>query len=80
VHAPSEEKSVDLKRDFYEELAQVFGHFPRYYSKILLGYFMQKWGERIFSNRQLGIRSLHLNSNANDVRIITFAISKKSSC
>ena len=39
VHALSGEKSDDSKDNFYEELEQV----------------MQIWGERIFSNRQLGI-------------------------
>jgi len=40
VHAPSEEKSDDSKDSLYELLEQV----------------MQIWGERIFSNRQLGIK------------------------
>ena len=29
VHAPSEEKSDELKDSFYEELEQVFDHFPK---------------------------------------------------
>jgi hypothetical protein len=28
VHAPTEEKSDDSKDSFYEELEQVFDHFP----------------------------------------------------
>jgi hypothetical protein len=28
VHAPSEEKSNDSRDSFYEELVQVFDHFP----------------------------------------------------
>jgi len=36
---------------------------------------MQKTGERIFSNRQLGT-SLHRDSNDNGVRIVNFATSK----
>jgi len=50
VHAPSEEKSDDSKDSFYEELEQVFDHFPKYHTKILLGDLMQNWRERIFSN------------------------------
>jgi len=50
VHAPSEEKSDDSKDSFYEELEQVFDHFPKYRTKILLGDLMQNWRERIFSN------------------------------
>jgi len=36
VHAPSEEKSDESKDSFYEELEQVFDHFPKYHTKILL--------------------------------------------
>ena len=31
VHVPSEDKGDDLKDSFYEELEQVFDHFPRYH-------------------------------------------------
>ena len=44
VHAPSEEKCEDSKDSFYEELEQVFGHFPKYHMKILLGDFNAKVG------------------------------------
>ena len=44
VHAPSEEKSDESKDSFYEELEQVFDHFPKYYTKILLGEFNAKVG------------------------------------
>jgi hypothetical protein len=36
VQAPSEEKSDDSKDSLYEELEQVFNHFPKYHMKILL--------------------------------------------
>ena len=42
VHAPSEEKSEESKDTFYEELEQVFYHFPKYHTKILLGDFNEK--------------------------------------
>ena len=56
VHAPSEEKSGNSKDSFYEELEQVFDHFPKYDMKILLGDFNTKVGERIFSNRLYRMR------------------------
>ena len=34
VHAPSEEKSYGAKDSFYEELEQMFNHFPKYHTKI----------------------------------------------
>ena len=36
AHAPSEEKSDEEKDSFYEELEQVFDHFPKYHMKIVL--------------------------------------------
>ena len=36
VHSPSEDKCNDSKDSFYEELEQVFDHFPRYHMKIKL--------------------------------------------
>ena len=35
VHAPSKEKSDDWKDSFYEELEQIFYHFPKYDMKII---------------------------------------------
>jgi len=49
VHAPSEEKSDELK-------VQVFDHFTKYHMKILLGDFNAKVKERIFSIQQLDRR------------------------
>ena len=46
VHAQSEEKSDVSKSSFYEELEQVFEHFPKYRMKITLGDFNAKVGER----------------------------------
>jgi hypothetical protein len=37
VYAPSEEKSDESKDSFYEELEQVFDHFPKHHMKSLLG-------------------------------------------
>ena len=49
LHAPSEERSEEVKSSFYEELEQVFEHFPKYHMKILLGDFKANVGrESIF--------------------------------
>jgi hypothetical protein len=37
VHAPTEDKTDDVKDGFYEELEHIFGKFPKYHMKILLG-------------------------------------------
>jgi len=59
VHAPSEEKSDESKHSFYEELEQVFDHFPKYHMKILLGDFNAKVGRENIFKPTIGQESLH---------------------
>jgi hypothetical protein len=42
VHAPTEDKTDDVKDSFYEELERVFDKFPKYHTKMLLGDSMPK--------------------------------------
>jgi hypothetical protein len=61
VHAPTEDKTDDIKDRFYEELEQVFDKFPKYHMNNLLGDFNAKVGRKdIF----------------NGVRVVNFATSK----
>jgi len=59
MHAPSEEKSDDSKDSFYEELEQVFDHFPKYHMKILLEDFNAKVGRENIFKLTIGNESLH---------------------
>ena len=68
VHAPSEEKSDGSKDSFYEELEQVFEHFPKYDMKILLGDFNAKMGRENIFKPTIGNESLHQDSNDNEVK------------
>jgi hypothetical protein len=59
VHALTEDKWDYTNDSFCEELEGVFNQFPKYHMKILLGDFkisVQRWGGKIFLNRQLGMR------------------------
>ena len=67
VHAPSEGKSDELKDSFYEELEQVFDHFPKYHIKMLLGVFNAKVGRDNIFKPTFGQESLHQDSNENGV-------------
>ena len=58
-----------------EELEQVFDHFPKYHTKILLDFNAKVGRENIFKPT-IGNESLHQHSNDNGVRIVTFATSK----
>ena len=68
VHAPSEEKSEELKDSFYEELEEVLDYFSKYYMKILLGEFNAKLGREDIFKPIIGQESLHQDSNENGVR------------
>jgi hypothetical protein len=48
VHAPTEDKSDDMKGRFYEEFKRVFGKFPKYHMKILLWDFNAKVDRKHF--------------------------------
>jgi len=72
VHAPSEEKSDDSKDSFYEELEQVFYHFPKYHMKILLGEFNAKVRRENIFKLTIGNECLHQDSNDNGFRIVNF--------
>jgi len=61
------------KTVFYEELEQVFYHFPKYQPKILLGDFNAKVGRENIFKPIIGDESLQQDSNDNGVRIVKFA-------
>jgi len=69
-------KSDEAKDSYYEELGQVFGHFPKYHMKILLGDCNAKVGRENIFKPTIGQESLHEDSNDNGVRLVNFAISK----
>jgi hypothetical protein len=45
IHAPTEDKTDDVKDSIYEELERVFDKFPKYDMNILLGDFNAKVGQ-----------------------------------
>jgi hypothetical protein len=59
VHAPTEDKSDDVKDSFYEELERVFDKFPKYHMKILLRDFNAKLGKEDLFKPTTGNESLH---------------------
>ena len=65
-----------FKRQFYEELEQVFNNFPKYHIKNILGAFNAKVERENIFKPTIGNESLHQDSNDNGVRIVNFAISK----
>ena len=76
MHAPSEEKIDDSEDSFYDELEQVFDHFPKYHMKIILGDFNAKVGRESILKPTIGNESLNQKSNDNGVRIVNLATLK----
>jgi hypothetical protein len=76
VHAPTADKTDDVKDTFYEKLECVFNKFPKYSMKILLGYFSAKVGREDIFKLTVGHKSLHEIVNDNGVRLVNFATSK----
>jgi len=59
----------------YDELEQVFNHFPMYRMKIILGDYNAEVGKENIFKRTIGNESLHQESNDIGVRIMNFATS-----
>jgi hypothetical protein len=78
VHAPTEDKTDDVKDSFYEELDRVFDKFPKYHMKILLGDFKAKVGREDIFKPTIGNESLNKISNDNGVRLVNFATFQNS--
>jgi hypothetical protein len=55
AHAPGDEKSDISKDSFKRNCSSFCYHFPKYNTKTLIGDFIAKVGERIFSKRQIGM-------------------------
>jgi hydroxypyruvate isomerase len=63
VHAPTEDKTDEVKDNFYEELEHVFDKFPKYHMKIVLEDFNAKVGREDIFKPTIGNESLHEISN-----------------
>jgi hypothetical protein len=76
VHAPTEDKTDDVKDSFYEELEHVFDKFLKYHMKILLGDFNAKVDREDIFKPTIWNESFHEISNDNGVMLVNFAISR----
>jgi hydroxypyruvate isomerase len=68
VHAPTEDKTDDVKDSFYKELERVFDKFPKYHKQILLENLDAKVGRKDIFKPTSGNETLQIN-NDNGVRL-----------
>jgi hypothetical protein len=73
VHAPTEDKTDDMKDSFYEELECAFIQFPNNHMEILLGDFNAKVGREDILKSTIWNESLHEISNDNGLRVVNFS-------
>jgi exonuclease III len=78
VHAPTENKTDDVKDSFYEGLEHVFDKFPKYHMKILIGDFNAKVGREDILKLTIGNENSHEISNDNGISLVNFATPKTS--
>lgn len=76
IHAPSEEKGMDLKEQFYSKLDEVYEAIPRYDMKIILGDANAKIGREEILMPTIGKHSLHPETNENGYFLVDFAKEK----
>jgi hypothetical protein len=76
VHAPTEDKTDDVKDGFYEELERIFDKFPKYHMNILLGVLNAKVGREDIFKLTIGNENLHEIRNDNGAGVIDFVTSK----
>jgi len=60
----------------FEELEQVFDHFQKFHTKMLLGDFNAKVGRENIFKPTIAQESLHQDDNDNGVRLVNFTASK----
>ena len=77
VHAPPNDKSEEVKNEFYYNLEQVVDKLNSYEIKILLGDCNGKIGKEPIFKHTVGLESLHEKSNDNATCLIQFATSKE---
>jgi hypothetical protein len=75
VYTSCEDKSVDVKESFHEELESVFDHFPTYDINILLNHINEKLGREDTFKPTFGNESPHEISDGNGVRAVNFVTS-----
>jgi hypothetical protein len=74
VHAPTNEKTEDIKEEFYNLLEQNINQIARSDIKLILGDFNAKVGKESIYKPTIGNESLHNDIN-NGTKLIQFAIS-----
>jgi len=75
-YAPTEDKNIDVKSNFYESLENAYDSLPGNTIKIIVRDLNDQIGRESSHRPTIGQESLHLTSNDNGLQAINFALSK----
>src|SRR5699024_10754507 len=76
IHAPTEDKSIEEKEEYYEDLDKEYSRIPKYDIKIILGDANAKIGKEDRYRPTIGRHSKHDKTNGNGEKLIEFAMEK----
>lgn len=76
AHAPTEDKSEEMKDEFYHMLEDAYNSAPENDVKLIMGDFNAKIGKEQIYMDTIGKHSLHEQTSENGERLIDFATSK----
>jgi hypothetical protein len=80
VHAPTEDKTDDMKDSFYEKLEHVFYKYPKYHIELVVGDFIAEVVRKVILKPKTGNKILHDFYNNNGVKSSKHFRIKKSNC
>jgi len=75
-HSPTEDKDAETKDAFYEKMERTYDSLPRRAIKIIIGDMNAKICRKNVFRPTIGKESLHIVSNDNGTRFISFAMSR----
>jgi hypothetical protein len=76
TYAPTNDKSDDVKDEFYDRLERTYGECPKHDIKIVIGDANAQVGREDFFCPVIGKHSLHTSTNDNGLRLISFAAAR----
>ena len=76
TYAPTNDKSDEVKDEFYDKLERIYDECPKHDVKVVIGDANAQVGREEFFRPVIGRHSLHSSTNENGLRLINFAAAR----